>query len=676
MSAGYGIASFVDGFFKGRDIRHGWEDRKLDRERQKKLDQIQFNQDRRAQEDHDWETSSRQRQRADEDALRKAQEAALAATEGAMGATIGTDAPAPLGANPAAALPTVMPQQPPQHVLEIANNLAMDKAAKAAQPMPKAPNIPQDPRLAVAPASAPPANPNSFPDMNAALGAIGPDAVGYRQGQVDPRLAGAAGMAGGVGAKTVQDPISGQPVTIPPDAVPQSQIVPPMPMPKNAELVTTGPGPTGSGMKELYDMGAIPRRYAEPAAPDAIPMSLPAPDYTRTFGQDGGFVGDVGEIANRGRVAVQNIAPKAMEKLFDMANPALAGAKQVAAQIGRDGLDNASRYVFGAALPGAMPRAQGADPRVDMTPGTLPAADQSKAPVSPTGAGPRIANLPSNAPAAQSTSPEVKSFAEAVTEAAAAQTTPATQAAASATEAMGAVKGPVVTQAQRTRATDSFIEQYMKVGAPMVVEEMLRQGKLDQAKSFMEWIDTTKTKEMMRGYADFLFHSSMGNVDGALDTFVEIYNDAGWVPDGVTIDRAKSGAINDEKGNPTGLRITFNDEASGNSYEQVFTDLDQVALMASIAAAPENAFEIQQQFKKDQEAKALGAQEKADKAAKDRQKRIDDAFKVISELEGKKIGGEQKTVEQIRREAEAYVDGAQPEDPAAAGDVPLLYRGP
>ena len=38
--SGYAVSGFVDGFFKGRDWRDGKEDRKLDRERQKKLDEM------------------------------------------------------------------------------------------------------------------------------------------------------------------------------------------------------------------------------------------------------------------------------------------------------------------------------------------------------------------------------------------------------------------------------------------------------------------------------------------------------------------------------------------------------------------------------------------------------------------------------------------------------------
>ena len=44
-------------------------------------------------------------------------------------------------------------------------------------------------------------------------------------------------------------------------------IVPAMPMPRNPELVTQGPGPTGMIAPELYDKGILPRRYVEGMPP-------------------------------------------------------------------------------------------------------------------------------------------------------------------------------------------------------------------------------------------------------------------------------------------------------------------------------------------------------------------------------------------------------------------------
>lgn len=697
MSAGYGIASFVDGFFKGRDIRHGWEDRKDNKERQKKLDEIQFAQERRAQEAFDWDMGTRKRTRADEDAMRTAQEAALDATRESM------DAPAtePLGATPntaTAALPPATAGSPPAHVLEIANNLAMDKAIAGGsttkstknQPAPTVARpqdtatMPVDPRLAVPPGGMP-ANPNSFPDMNAALGAIGADAVGYRQGQVDPRLAGAAGMVGGVGpqqGKTVADPISGKPVVIP--SAPQGQIVPPMPMPQNPRLVTSGPGPTGAGMEELYQMGAIPRRFetGTPQTQQAAPVSL-EPDYTRNFGERGGFVGDVAEGGKRAIQLARNIGPK----LIENATPDRAIANAVKPYV-MPAANAVSEYVFGATIPG-MEAPQGADPRVDMPPSGMPAAPQ---PASPTGAGPRIANLPNGAPAAPANTipaaassvaanlpPAERALANEAMAGLAAANSPAIQKTAE-TAPLGATpsvgkdgKPKPITEAQRTRAADAFIEQYMKVGAPMVVEEMLRQGKLDQAKGFMDWIETTSTKAAMKDWSRAAFAATVGDFDSFAEHTISAYNRLDYFPDGTTIVKDQSGFTRDRDGNINGAKITFRDEETGNTFDQVFEGPDDLIRMGTTLLAPEMAYQAYVAQEEARKVAALGAQEKADGKAEKDQGRIDDIaaaiFKESIGLDGKPTISYQEAL----RQAQEAVSG-KPEGAAAEGEVPMVYR--
>lgn len=70
-------------------------------------------------------------------------------------------------------------------------------------------------------------------------------------------------------------------------------MIPPMPMPENPELVTSGPGPTGAGLQTLYDQGILPRRYQEGPAPNdsvmdertgmRLPKKVTAADGTVLF---------------------------------------------------------------------------------------------------------------------------------------------------------------------------------------------------------------------------------------------------------------------------------------------------------------------------------------------------------------------------------------------------------
>ena len=53
MSIGSGLAAAVNGFIDGRQVRHGWEDRKINQKRQTRLDELREAAEVRAEESHD-----------------------------------------------------------------------------------------------------------------------------------------------------------------------------------------------------------------------------------------------------------------------------------------------------------------------------------------------------------------------------------------------------------------------------------------------------------------------------------------------------------------------------------------------------------------------------------------------------------------------------------------------
>lgn len=86
-----------------------------------------------------------------------------------------------------------------------------------------------------------------------------------------------------------------------------SASVPARPMPSNAQLQTTGPGPTGYISPDLYEMGAIGRRYQE--GPMAIQAAHPDSDAIRSLGS-GLLKGTTGLVDTLG--LVQNLQKGAM----------------------------------------------------------------------------------------------------------------------------------------------------------------------------------------------------------------------------------------------------------------------------------------------------------------------------------------------------------------------------
>lgn len=277
-----GIAGFINGVFQGMDWREGREDRA----RVRKMQDEEFGWRREDQEwqreDRDFTRSERDYARSERERQRKEREAELAAwneyADELTGKTAGVPAntatvaiPRPentyvgngnLSFSTKSAQPQTQPATRPQQRPEMSLGQIAAMDAPRPQAMTDAPTLAQ-------PAAQPPLVYRT-PDgtqyemgmsLNDAVRSLGPDAVGYRQGQIDPRLARAAG----VGAAAPIPPVAAQP------NAPIRQIVPNMPMPRAPMVQTAGPGPTGRIDPALYDQGILPRRFVED------PMAAPAP---------------------------------------------------------------------------------------------------------------------------------------------------------------------------------------------------------------------------------------------------------------------------------------------------------------------------------------------------------------------------------------------------------------
>lgn len=676
--AAYGIASFVDGFFKGQGIKDSREDRKLDRERQKRMDDILYAREARAVEDWNWTKAERERAREEQEFFRRAQEEAADATRKSLEETPGA-APAAVPVGQGTGIPAIVPQAaaPGSAALDRQTErlFAPGAAAPAAapQPVPTVPRVVTDPRVDMPQG----AMPEGGMTLDQAMGALGPDAIGYGQGRADPRLAAAAGMPGA-------PPLP--PRTAPPITFAEWQKM------SRTERKKAGL-PTSAIGGQIYFSTLF--GGDTPAAPPGVNegMSIPAPNYDHNWFEPGGMGADVGEAASRTVQAGANVARELVPKGLDMLN-----GKPLRDFI-RPGVNAVGEYITGnpevmKPEPGFQDMADqlfGATPKGDPrapTFGPGPTAPVNQAESSPADAGPRIANLPKDL------TPQEAQLAETGMAEMAATTTPALRAAAAAAGGpLGAVKPQTnkdgtpkpVTEAQRNRGATAFIDRYMEVGAPMVVEALIERGRIEDATKFMDWIETRSTKAAMGNWAKAAFAISVGDFDGFAENAIEAYNRLDYFPDGTTVVKDESGFTRDKDGNVNGAKITYRDEATGNTFEQVFAGPDDLVKFGITMLAPENAFEL---FLQQQEAAATAAAGAAKEDAKTERELnkliLQEANKLVESSKGLD-GIPTVTFEEAEATIRARMTGVEgagnptyaapgAAPGAASSDVPLVYR--
>ncbi|MFD1895103.1 hypothetical protein [Ottowia beijingensis] len=71
---------------------------------------------------------------------------------------------------------------------------------------------------------------------------------------------------------------------------------------------------------------------------------------------------------------------------------------------------------------------------------------------------------------------------------------------------------------------DSALTNYLQTSTPRVVDELLRQGKIDQAKAYQTFIDTEQGRKYAQAWTDGVRRFSFGDTNGALKSFEGLYN--------------------------------------------------------------------------------------------------------------------------------------------------------
>lgn len=640
--AAYGISGFVDGFMGGRNQRNAWEDRKLDRARQERLDG-ESTEEHRARmraydrQESDWRKSREDQQRLADAALKQYDLEHGIAPEGGAGIE-------PLGVT-ATATGAVAPQIPLPPVAG-ASPLPHPGQTMAAPPAAAAPQAAPAPSASLSTMSAPPiAAPQP---MTGPAG--GPAPIGAMPMQAGPQaLPGMSGPAGGPmpmgvagqaadapAAQTGPDPSMGRIVAIPGS---NEQIL--LRPDGSVYWLSTGLRETDESVINAVKEIAVPLQVLpKPAAQQgglsqaekdarlkaALDMDIgmiKMPDRNTNYSHNWGesLVKDGREAQNRAGAMVYN----GIGAVADTVN---SGINLVSG-----GINSAADYVAGRDVPN-IPMIQ-PTPRMGAT-------------------APQAAN-PSDASGGVTSSPGVAAQPAAADAAEKQATQGAIQVTATAAPAMGVKPGEKITPAQLEKAADAGVDYYMREGQNLVVRAYLENGDLAGAQKYQEYLDQKETKDGLRSWTKARFLMGMGDFEGAGNQIIEAYNNLGYFSDGTTIVKGESGFVYGDPANPerpTGARVTFRDEDSGKTWVQDFSSPNDFLELAFTMVSPEAGFDhFAAKVAADQTAAAEAA-----KLGMDTRVKIADAIAAEKKILVSAINGGMPTPEQI---AQAEIDAAR-----------------
>lgn len=248
-------------------------------------------------------------------------------------------------------------------------------------------------------------------------------------------------------------------------------------------------------------------------------------------------------------------------------------------------------------------------------------------------------------------------------------------------ESLGAVNGKPMTKPQVIEGAKVFARSYIDNGAKVVIAEYIRHGKIKEAQEFEKWIRDGKTQEGLEAFSKAAFLSTIGDVSGSLDALADAYNTVGYFDDGYQIDKEKSEIMKDKAGNPSGIKVVFRNQRTGEETSRVMDSAD-FAEQAKMALEPTAAFDAHMEasvaMQRQMQEQLLKADEERRKAGIDLVKSNYDAVnKAATEIYKNSIGLDGKptmTFDEALAEAQAAYGGAAGGDVPAADDVPVLRR--
>ncbi|MCU0948291.1 MAG: hypothetical protein MUF47_08580 [Porphyrobacter sp.] len=551
---GYAVSGFVDGFFKGREFKNAQEDRKLDRERQKRLDAMdeemhnlrlrefglreqEFGLRRRSADAEFSEYERGLARRAQEEEFHRR----LAETM-----PLGVPGAAQPGIDPGA-FPIGQPQGQPAIVAPVA---------------PARPAAPATPRLGfgampatVAPQAAVDLPPEGLPITNVqpVQGTLPADAANNMppllvQNEDGSLTATRSPRNADEKAALVAAARSGA------LSMPREKIVDQMRV--DAQAVPGGLGvkirqptevnPNSSGF--VQDLQGIARQGSIDGSVSKIGSSI-------TSGRDGG-------LASSGAARTLSSIADYFTKTPEAAQ-ATAAQREARAQAADWYRSTQARELF-TSNPELLEIAA-SDPAnfyQQVQSGRLGAGASAQPNAPATIAPARVGDAPPAVKAAES----------------AAATSPAPAASANATkQAVGQVAlsfglkpGEKITERQAQSAADAALEWYNETAVPEMMRYYVSTGQLDKAQAYAEIMESRAGQNAMRLRAAAAFKAVNGDIDGWGRDILESFKSYGYVDPTYDIDEEATGMIRDSAGNFAGARLVFKDRRTGDTVEKLF----------------------------------------------------------------------------------------------------------
>jgi len=168
---------------------------------------------------------------------------------------------------------------------------------------------------------------------------------------------------------------------------------------------------------------------------------------------------------------------------------------------------------------------------------------------------------------------------------------------------------------------DQFEEFWMRYALPKRTNELLRQGRTDEARQLKEWGESDAARRGGKLFSSALLKAQTGDHEGALRDVIESGKIKGYIEHGYEVTGQQP--IVDESGNTVGYRLTIRD-GDGEPIEQDIAVAD-IPRLISTFANPDSAWASQVEAR--QKAAEADDKQRRELDTHEKKKQIDQRYK-------------------------------------------------
>lgn len=231
-------------------------------------------------------------------------------------------------------------------------------------------------------------------------------------------------------------------------------------------------------------------------------------------------------------------------------------------------------------------------------------------------------------------------------------------------------------------STDAY-QRFMTEGAPKIIDAYMKNGNLEKATQFRDFIEAEGTKKAMGYWTKAQFAAAIGDDRGFSRYLAMAHNTNGYGDDRYEIVAKESGIVRDEDGNTVGAEITYRDRVTGKEFTRQIEGEQDFYALGIETLSPAARFEAFQTQVEAVRAARQAAVEAAQKAGADlRGKQLDTVMKIIAEAMQPGLDGSMPDPADVGAKAAAAVTtGAAvlaqvPVQPGAAAPRPVVSARP